>query len=179
MDNPDEAHQDNDNQPSEPQQESPQVQQCKKCGANLTNSTDPVCSECGEPIEPVAENREPCALLVEDAPLDQEKFSALLQQLGCHVETVEDGISAIRKLEGGLKPDLIIVDLHMPRKGGIETLKEIRHDSRFLKTPIIVLTGKNDPLMVRAALRSGPTDYLLKSNDPEHIKERFRKHLGL
>ena len=67
----------------------------------------------------------------------------------------------------------------MPRKGGIETLKEIRHDSRFLKTPIIVLTGKNDPLMVRAALRSSPTDYLLKSNDPEHIKERFRKHLGL
>ena len=125
------------------------------------------------------ETREPCALLIEDAPLDQEKFSTLLQQLGCHVEIAEDGISAIEKLEEGLSPDLIIVDLQMPRKGGIETLKEIRQDSRFLKTPIIVLTGKNDPLMVRAALRSGPTDYLLKSNDPEHIKERFRKHLGL
>ena len=129
-------------------------------------------------IEPAVEKRAPSALLVEDAPLDQEKFSALLQQLGCQVETAQDGISAIKKLEG-FKPDLIIVDLHMPRKGGIETLKEIRRDTRFLKTPIIVLTGKNDPLMVRAALRSGPTDYLLKSNDPEHIKERFRKHLGL
>ena len=129
-------------------------------------------------IEPAVEKREPSALLVEDAPLDQEKFSALLQQLGCHVETVQDGISAIKKLEE-FKPDLIIVDLHMPGMGGIETLKEIRHDSRFLKTPIIVLTGKNDPLMVRAALRSSPTDYLLKSNDTEHIKERFRKHLGL
>lgn len=129
-------------------------------------------------IEPALEKREPSALLVEDAPLDQEKFSALLQQLGCHVETVQDGISAIKKLEE-FKPDLIIVDLHMPGMGGIETLKEIRRDSRFHKTPIIVLTGKNDPLMVRAALRSSPTDYLLKSNDTEHIKERFRKHLGL
>ena len=127
---------------------------------------------------PTAENRTPSALLVEDAPLDQEKFSALLQQLGCHVEAVQDGISAIKKLEE-FKPDLIIVDLHMPGMGGIETIKEIRHDNRFLKTPIIVLTGKNDPLMVRAALRSSPTDYLLKSNDTEHIKERFRKHLGL
>jgi len=178
MDNPDEVHQDSDNQADEAQQASPQAQQCKKCGANLANSSDPACSECGEPIEAAAENRGPCALLVEDAPLDQAKFSALLQQLGCHVEAVQDGVSAIKKLEG-FEPDLIIVDLHMPRKGGIETLKEIRHDNRFLKTPIIVLTGKNDPLMVRAALRSGPTDYLLKSNDPEHIKERFRKHLNL
>ena len=100
MDNPDEAHQDNDNQPSESQQESPQLQQCKKCGANLENSTDPACSKCGEPIEPTEENRKPSALLVEDALLDQEKFSALLQQLGCQVETAQDGISAIKKLEG-------------------------------------------------------------------------------
>ena len=127
---------------------------------------------------PDVENRGPCALIVEDAPLDQEKFSALLEQLGCHVEAVEDGFSAIEKLED-FEPDLIIVDLQLPRMGGIETLKEIRHDNRFLKTPIIVLTGKNDPLMVRSALRSGTTDYLLKSNDPEQIKERLRKHLEL
>ena len=121
---------------------------------------------------------EPCALLVEDAPLDQEKFAAILQQIGCHVEIAEDGIEAMNKLDE-VTPDLIILDLQMPRMGGIETLKAIRSDRRFLKIPIIVLTGKNDPLMVRAALRSAPTDYLLKSNDLEHIKERFRKHLSL
>ena len=64
---------------------------------------------------------EPCALLVEDAPLDQEKFAAILQQIGCHVEIAEDGIEAMNKLDE-VTPDLIILDLQMPRMGGIETL---------------------------------------------------------
>ena len=154
------------------------IRRCSRCGTRFTNHIGPTCSECGGALEPIPEANRPCVLLAADAPLDQEKFSALLRQLGCRVEVAENGNVALNKLEE-LTPDLIVLDLLMPNKGGIETLKILRADQRFFKTPIVMLTNKNDLRMIQAALRGGPTDYLLKSSDPEQIKERFRKYLNL
>jgi CheY-like chemotaxis protein len=66
----------------------------------------------------------------------------------------------------------------MPVKAGIPTLRALRQDERFRRLPVVVLTGRNDPRLVKATLGSGPTDYILKDAAAEKIGGRLARHLG-
>ncbi len=81
----------------------------------------------------VADDDEDDCLLIKDALVDIG--------LDREVQFVSDGIELMVFLENCARlPDLIVLDLNMPRKGGREVLKEIRDNSRFNKIPIVVLT---------------------------------------
>jgi chemotaxis family two-component system response regulator Rcp1 len=91
-------------------------------------------------------------LLVEDCPDDAELMVKALRQCALEplVNVVEDGEEAIDYLRrqgafcDAVRPDLILLDLHLPRKGGHEVLAEIKADDRLRRIPVIIMTGSED-----------------------------------
>jgi two-component system, chemotaxis family, response regulator Rcp1 len=90
-------------------------------------------------------------LLVEDSPSDAKlTFSALkLAKVANELHHVEDGVQAMEflrrqgKYEKSPRPDLILLDLNLPRKDGREVLKELKEDPTLTNIPVIVLTTSN------------------------------------
>ena len=78
-------------------------------------------------------------LLVDDSTTMLMSMKAGLEISGFQVEVAGDGEQAMQKLDTGLKPDLIITDIHMPRMDGIEFIRQARRKLRF--TPILALTA--------------------------------------
>lgn len=85
-----------------------------------------------------------------------------LEQRGCIVQPAEDGQEAL-ELIAVAKPDLLILDLAMPRMDGLSCLKELREAFSPQQLPVIVLTAHSDRQMVMDVIRLGVVDYVLKS----------------
>jgi CheY-like chemotaxis protein len=91
-------------------------------------------------------------LLVEDSPYDAELMIEALREgnLDIRVSVVEDGEEAMRFLrqqdsyETSPRPDLILLDLHLPRKSGHEVLADIKDDSVLRRIPVIIMTSSDD-----------------------------------
>jgi NarL family two-component system response regulator LiaR len=113
-------------------------------------------------------------LLVEDHALVRKGLLALLTaKPGLEVvgEAV-DGIDAIRMAQSCL-PDIILMDLEMPRKDGIYAIKEIRQQQPQSK--ILVITSYTDEQRVIAAIRAGANGYLLKTTVPDDLLRAIRE----
>jgi two-component system, chemotaxis family, response regulator Rcp1 len=117
--------------------------------------------------------RQLTVLLVEDNPRDVRLTQRAFQQAGLphDLRVVRDGDEALAYLhrEGAYKeadiaprPDVILLDLNLPRMGGHELLREVKQDNRFRQIPIIVLTTSERPDDVRLAYDAGANAYLLK-----------------
>lgn len=102
-------------------------------------------------------------LFIEDEPAVQETFKTTLAERGYDVAAAmdgEEGLAAIR----AEKPDLVLLDLVLPKKHGFEVLKEIKSDPALKDLPIIVLTNLENSEDVEKALELGATTYLVKAN---------------
>jgi DNA-binding NarL/FixJ family response regulator len=71
------------------------------------------------------------------------------------------------------KPDLVLLDYEMPVCNGKQTLEMLRSAKEFAKIPVIFLTGRDDPQLVRELLSLKPAGYLLKYLKPDEIKEKI------
>ena len=83
-----------------------------------------------------------------------------LEISGYQVDTATDGEVALNKLKGGLKPDLIITDINMPKLDGIGLIREARKLVRF--TPILALTTESQQAKRDEAKKHGATGWLVK-----------------
>lgn len=92
------------------------------------------------------------------------------------VITVNSGVRALKYLEQE-KPDLILLDIQMGQKDGIETLKEIRAMKDRADIPVIMLTGVEDKEIVLKSAKLGICDYILKPFSSEDLLDRI--HLVL
>jgi two-component system response regulator AtoC len=98
--------------------------------------------------------------------------------LGYSVELAQDGDEVLACLQApGIRPDAVLLDLMMPNKDGIETLKEIRRISDSL--PVIVVSGASSTMNVVAAMRNGATDFLCKPVAHEDLQEAIKRVLEL
>jgi two-component system alkaline phosphatase synthesis response regulator PhoP len=91
-----------------------------------------------------------------------------LESEGFLVETVNNGVSAI-ELAKSFTPDLIILDVMMPFKNGVDTCRELRSNPAFRKTLIVFLTAMNDESSEISGLESGADDYLTKPIRPKAL----------
>ncbi len=105
------------------------------------------------------ENTYASILCIEDEKVIRKTFSDFLQELGHHVFEAEDGEKGISMFRE-IKPDVILLDLNMPKMGGLDVLRIIGDESP--ETPIIIISGQGDIDMVIEALRRGAFDYLTK-----------------
>lgn len=92
------------------------------------------------------------------------------------VVTANSGTRALKYLQQE-KPDLILLDIQMPNRDGIETLREIRTMRGLEDIPVIMLTGVEDKNTVLESARLGIRDYILKPFSSEDLRVRIRRVL--
>ncbi|HSM71132.1 MAG TPA: response regulator transcription factor [Anaerolineales bacterium] len=110
-------------------------------------------------------------LLADDDPTIADSLAPFLERAGFHVLVVADGLTALDKAQKH-HPDLIILDVLMPRMDGRETLRRLRKSNIW--TPTILLTQVGEASERALALEEGADDYLNKPFDPHELLARVR-----
>jgi len=120
---------------------------------------------------------EECVLVVDDSAMMRMAVCAIVKQLGYHVREAVDGLDALSQARAQ-RPNLIILDLNIPKMGGLDTLKAFRKEENLKSIPVIVLTSVKEPEAIREAAASQVEDYMVKPLPPHELKKRIRKYLG-
>jgi two-component system response regulator MtrA len=115
----------------------------------------------------------PRVLVVDDDPALAEMLGIVLRGEGLEPSFVTDGERALAAFHE-FKPDVILLDLMLPGKGGIDVCREIRAESGV---PIVMLTAKGDTVDVVLGLESGADDYVTKPFKPKELIARVRARL--
>lgn len=115
-------------------------------------------------------------LVVDDSKTIRRTAETLLAKQGCEVFTAVDGFDALAKIADH-KPDLIFVDIMMPRLDGYQTCSLIKHNKMFKETPVIMLSSK-DGIFDRARGRLAGSDrYLTKPFTKEGLVEAVGEYV--
>ncbi len=122
-------------------------------------------------------------LLIEDSPSDAELTAEALKttQIRHHLNRVDDGVKAMEFLHRrgtyaeAPRPDLILLDLSLPRKDGREVLVEIKADPKLRTIPVVVLTMSKDEQDVLGAYRLRANYYLIKPVTAHRLVELLHR----
>jgi two-component system response regulator AtoC len=120
--------------------------------------------------------RPPRALVVDDADGMRAYLASLFEARGFEVDTCEDGGRALVLLESGADPDVVVLDVLMPGKDGIETLGEIRE--RWPELPVLMVSVVGRATTIVSAMRLGAADYLTKPFEESELDAALDR-LGL
>ncbi len=116
-------------------------------------------------------------MVIDDSNTIRRSAEIFLQQAGCEVILAEDGFDALAKIADH-RPDLIFVDIIMPRLDGYQTCALIKKNSRYRDTPVIMLSSK-DGLFDRARGRLvGSDEYLTKPFSKDALLAAVKRHHG-
>jgi DNA-binding response OmpR family regulator len=111
-------------------------------------------------------------LVVEDTELLRRMYADSLTQQGYRVLTAADGLEALSVLRTDT-PDLILMDLIMPKMGGLEVIDLIKKDPRLSAIPVLILSNLGQDQDIQTGLQMGAVDYLIKNDvRPVDIAER-------
>jgi adenylate cyclase len=120
----------------------------------------------------------PRILVVDDMPANVHILQLRLTAQGYEVLTATDGEAALATARAAL-PDLILLDVMMPKVDGLEVCRRLRADPSFPFTPIIMVTAKADPKDVVAGLEAGGDEYLTKPVDQVALVARVKSMLRI
>ncbi len=116
-------------------------------------------------------------MVIDDSKTIRRSAETLLKKVGCEVVTAIDGFEALAKITEH-KPDIIFVDIMMPRLDGYQTCALIKNNQTFKATPVIMLSSK-DSIFDRARGRIvGSEEYLTKPFSKEDLINAITSHVG-
>jgi two-component system, OmpR family, phosphate regulon response regulator PhoB len=115
-------------------------------------------------------------LLVEDDPDIRHLVSYKLVRGGFDVIEAADGVAALHEARRHA-PDLVILDVRMPRMSGLEVCRELRAGALTADVPIIMLTARARQQDLEQAFAAGATDYVVKPFSPRALQERVESLL--
>ena len=114
-------------------------------------------------------------MVIDDSKIIRRTAEILLKKAGCEVLTATDGFEALAMIADNL-PDVIFVDIMMPRLDGYQTCALIKNNQEFKRTPVIMLSSK-DGLFDRAKGRIvGSEQYLTKPFTKDELLGAIRRH---
>lgn len=116
-------------------------------------------------------------LLVEDDPFISGMYTTKLSLLGYTVQVAMDGVQGWDALQKE-RPDLVLLDIVMPKKDGFQVLADLRADERFRTMPVILLTNLGQKPDVERGLELGADDYIIKAHfTPSEVVEKIEATL--
>ena len=116
-------------------------------------------------------------LLVDDSSTVLLMHQVLLRQSGYELLVARNGQEAVDKASSE-RPDLILMDVVMPRMTGFEAVKELRAKEATKNIPIIMVTTRGEPVNVEAGFAVGCTEYITKPCDGIELLSTLRNYLG-
>jgi DNA-binding response OmpR family regulator len=116
-------------------------------------------------------------LLVDDSRTSLFMERMILQQGPYRLLTANDGKEGVETALAEL-PDLILMDVVMPRMNGFEALRELRAQAETRDTPVILVTTRGEPANVEEGYQAGCSDYLTKPIDPEELLAKVKSCLA-
>lgn len=115
-------------------------------------------------------------MVIDDSNTIRRTAEALLKKTGCSVITAEDGFDALAKIVSA-RPDVIFIDVMMPRLNGYETCSIIRSNSEFEDIPVILLSSKSSFCDKAKGAVVGANSYLTKPFSKDELLEAISKHV--
>ena len=102
----------------------------------------------------------------------------LMKMRACDIVEASNGYDALAKMKEE-KPDLLVLDLNMPKVGGVEVLQSLRRHPEFKTIPVVILSSTDDKEVIKQQIILGISDYILKPVDIKPASERIFKALGI
>jgi len=117
-------------------------------------------------------------LIVEDEEIITDLIQKKLSDEGYEVSSAKDGVEGLEKMKE-IKPDLILLDIIMPKMGGFEVMEEMNKTPELKKIPVIIISNSGQPIELEQAKKLGAKDWLIKTEfDPQEVVEKIKKQLG-
>jgi CheY-like chemotaxis protein len=117
-------------------------------------------------------------LIVEDEEIMIDLLQRKLTREGYEVSVARDGDEGLKAMRE-VKPDLILLDIIMPKMGGFEVMEEMNKDPELKKIPIIIVSNSGQPVELDNAQKLGAKDWLIKTEfDPQEVIEKVIKLIG-
>ena len=121
----------------------------------------------------------PKVLIIEDDQQMRNLYQRAFSFAGHQVSTAEDGVIGLEQVKKD-KPDLILLDIMMPNKNGLQVLQELKSNSKNKNLPVVMLTNIASGTLkcAKEAVKSGALDYIIKSDhEPQEIVEKVNSIL--
>lgn len=115
-------------------------------------------------------------LICEDNPMAMRTLSVVLEREGYDADVADDGNVGIEMLQKN-DYDLLVIDIHLPYRSGLELIKYVRSD-QGKDTPVIILTAFSDNQMQRQAGELGISDYIVKPFNPADLISKIKSILN-
>jgi chemosensory pili system protein ChpA (sensor histidine kinase/response regulator) len=125
----------------------------------------------GAVAAPAAGPRRPTIMVVDDSLTVRKVTSRGMKKHGMEVTVAKDGVDALEQLRGDQLPDVMLVDIEMPRMDGYELTSRIREDDRLKHIPIIMITSRAGEKHRKRAFELGVNDYMSKPYQEDKLVE--------
>lgn len=141
------------------------------------NPSDPTLT--ADQTEPDFDPAESLVLVVDDNEQNLELLQAYLEALGCTIETARDGVEAVTRVEdaGRRLPDLILLDVMMPKMSGFEVCRKIKEEPRTRSIPVMMVTALNELGDIERGVESGTDDFVTKPVNKLELLTRVKSLL--
>ena len=114
-------------------------------------------------------------LVIDDDPIMLDILKTFLRSQGFGVETALDGVEGLSRVEN-YRPNLILLDVMMPKMDGYTFIRELRKNEKFRDMPVVVLTGRE--MMREMFMQEGVLDYVMKPFQAEELLAIISKYLN-
>jgi two-component system chemotaxis response regulator CheY len=114
-------------------------------------------------------------IVIDDSQTIREQVTATLRQAGFDVFEAVDGVDGAEVIERTLDASLVICDVNMPKKNGIELLESLSKDERSRAIPVIMLTSEGRPQLIERARKAGARGWLVKPVKADLLLAAVRK----
>ncbi|MBN2377021.1 MAG: response regulator [Sedimentisphaerales bacterium] len=115
-------------------------------------------------------------LIVDDNAQNAELLQAHLESLGCVIQIAQNGIEALEMVNRE-KPDIILLDVMMPKMSGFEVCRRLKSDSKTRDIPVVIVTALNELADVERGVDSGADDFLSKPINKLELLTRVKSLL--
>ncbi|MFH1461152.1 MAG: response regulator [Patescibacteria group bacterium] len=118
-------------------------------------------------------------IIIEDDPFLSEMYAAKFTQSGFEVEVAIDGKEGLIKIKDS-QPDLILLDIVLPKMDGFEVLKKLKEDEKLKNIPVVLLTNLGQKNEVEKGLALGADEYIIKAHfTPTAVVTRVKEILKM